>query len=304
MKGKNAKVEAMSRESDMAQMISPNLVAELGLPPKAFSSRLRHSQQVAELSTAVCMVLDLDISEVYEMGLWHDIGHRILGHQSEEFLAKMVPLTKSNRAVRHEMNSEYSFFLAGLHPSLSIIEAARLHSGERKVYMLEPGIPVSNAIISQELSINNDKEIVYDVAPSSIQACVVRICDPLTHMRDDYKTLVKLGEIDGGLYVPTNEDIVKGFCENSDLTVPGKEIISVGKDLFGYTIRLRKQVEAWQNSPKVLKLRALEQKLLGKFWEHNLNLGLTPEEIIDKMNVITESDFFEELERENLYTRK
>ncbi len=299
----NPSIKALDRLADTTQMISDHLAAEIGVGRKVFASRLRHSLQVAELSSLVAIALDVQPSGIWEMSAYHDIGHRILGHQFEQFLKGKLEEFEINRALRHEVNSEYSFFLHGMKPKTSIIEAAQKHSGERKAYRLEPGKPVTEVRVSQEkLYINEEK--VYDIASKDVRVLIIRMCDYLCHIRNDYRTLMDLGKIKKRrLYIPRNEDLVKSFVSNSDPT--GNEpVIAIHKSLFDRIVELRIKVEEWQNSDEVLRLRALEQKLLNAFWELNLYQELKPEEIIDKANIITETQFFHELETNEIYKRK
>ncbi len=302
-KKSNSNINALDRLADTTQMISDHLAAEIGVGRKIFASRLRHSLQVAELSSLVAIALDVQPSGIWEMAAYHDIGHRILGHQFEQFLKSILEEYEINRALRHEVNSEYSFFLHGMKPKTPIIEAAQKHSGERKAYRLEPGKPVTEVRVSQEkLYINEEK--VYDIASKDVRVLIIRMCDYLCHIRNDYRTLMDLGKIKKGrLYIPRNEDLVKSFVSNSDPT--GIEpAIAINKTLFDRIIELRKKVEDWQNSDEILQLRALEQRLLKAFWEFNLEKGLKPEEVIDKANIITETQFFHELEANGIYKRK
>ena len=302
--GKEKKVAAIDRLADTTQMISCHLVPELGLPKKSFSSRLRHCQQVGELANIVAVYLDADLEVIYLMALFHDFGQRVLSHQSEEFLKKKVEKHYINRAWRHELNVEYSLDLHQLRLPQVVVEAGRLHSGERKVFRLEPGKPVENAVISKELSFNRGKESrkIFDIAPQSIEACIIRICDPLCHIRDDYRTLMRLGEVEPRA-IPTNEEIAKSFAKNSFLE-PGKEVIAIEEGMFNEVVKLRERIEKWQKTEKVLKLRELEQELLERYWQIYEDKDFSPEQIVDRMNLITEEVFFGELEEAGIYKRK
>lgn len=298
---KNPMFNFMQRLSDTTQMVSDHLAGELGIERKVFASRLKHSQMVAMLSCSVASVLISDVTDMWDMGILHDGGHRILGHQCEDFTSLKITKHGINRTARHEPNLDGSLHLSKLNPNPAIIEAGKAHSGERKVYRLIPGEPVEGAVIADEIDINRN-ERVYDLAPMSVKGCILRICDPLCHIRDDHNTLVRLGIL-AKAPVPTDEYIARSFIENSRIS-DDDTVIAIDKHLFDWVIELRLKVESWQKSEQVLELRKLEQKLLQDYWDIKIDGGMRPEQIVDNMNIITETEFFEVLEAHGAYKRK
>ncbi len=156
------------------------------------SRRAFHVQLVSRIARDIGRVLDLDLDLIEAIALGHDIGHTPFGHAGERFLNK-VYFEHTGRYFNHNVHSVRVLDkILRLNLTLQTLDGILCHNGELelKEYRPEPlsGFGEFDKKV-EECYI--DPKAIKRLVPSTLEGCVVRICDIIAYIGKDRQDAVK-----------------------------------------------------------------------------------------------------------------
>jgi len=145
-------------------------------------TRIEHSLHVATVAATICKGLGLDADLAQAAGLGHDLGHPPCGHAGEVVLNKKLG---SIGGFKHELQSlrlvdKLVNKGRGLNLTYAVRDAIVSHCGETDEQMLRP--------VDQKKTLEN--LTTRASAPSSWEACVVRLSDKIAYLGRDIEDAV------------------------------------------------------------------------------------------------------------------
>lgn len=149
--------------------------------------RALHVQLVSRIARNIGSVLGLNLDLIEAISLGHDIGHTPFGHAGERFLSKLLH-TETGRYFNHNVHSVRvldKLFMRNF--TLQTLDGVLCHNGEfeQKEYRPKYGKSFEDFDIQTEACYTIGKEAIESLVPSTLEACVVRICDMIAYIGKD-----------------------------------------------------------------------------------------------------------------------
>lgn len=156
------------------------------------SHRAIHVQLVSHIARNIGSVLGLNTGLIEAIALGHDIGHTPFGHAGERFLNEIYK-EKTGRYFAHNIHS--ARVLDTIYPSnlsLQTLSGIIGHNGEaeRSEYVPKPMDSFAEFDAEMEkcyLDIKHNKKLM----PSTLEGCVVRVCDMIAYLGKDRQDAVR-----------------------------------------------------------------------------------------------------------------
>lgn len=155
--------------------------------------RALHVQLVSRIARNIGAVLGLNLDLIEAIALGHDIGHTPFGHAGERFLSELLH-KETGRYFNHNVHSVRvldNMFARNL--SLQTLDGILCHNGEFEQQEYRPDFNKTFCEFDAQVEAcykEGDEEI-RSLVPSTLEACVVRICDMIAYLgkdRQDAKT--------------------------------------------------------------------------------------------------------------------
>lgn len=145
-----------------------------------------HVQLVSRIARTIGAALNLNLDLIEAIALGHDIGHTPFGHAGESLLDGLL-YEHTGRHFAHNIHSVR--VLDGIFPyniSLQTLSGIASHNGEFELAEYRPA-PLES-FDDFDNAIENcytDKSAVKRLVPSTLEGCVVRICDIIAYLGKD-----------------------------------------------------------------------------------------------------------------------
>ncbi len=148
--------------------------------------RALHVQLVSRIARSIGSVLGLNLDLIEAIALGHDIGHTPFGHAGERYLSDMYH-AQTGRYFNHNVHSVR--VLDGIFPlniTLDTLNGILTHNGEFEMHEYRPA-PMHSFEDFDRLMENCyvDESRIPTVVPSTLEGCVVRICDMIAYLGKD-----------------------------------------------------------------------------------------------------------------------
>lgn len=198
--------------------------------------RAQHVQLVSRIARNIGNILNLNIDLIEAIALGHDLGHTPFGHAGERILDELY----SAYAGRHFQHNVHSVRvldkMMSYNLTLQTLNGILCHNGELELEEYRPQ-PMDNfsaldaAVEHCYLDFDYSKQLV----PSTLEGCVVRICDIISYLGKDRQDAVITGKIDGYADFPsdvigsTNAEIINNLTVNIIENSYGKPYIKMDK---------------------------------------------------------------------------
>lgn len=176
--------------------------------------RALHVQLVSRISRNIGMLLDLNIDLIESIALGHDIGHTPFGHAGERFLSELYQ-ENTSRYFNHNVHSVRvldKLFTRNL--SLQTLDGILCHNGEFELKEYRPVELTSFSDFDKKVEdCFIDKSNINKLIPSTLEGCVVRICDMIAYLGKDRQDARRANLIQG------TQEFTKGFIgvENAEI---------------------------------------------------------------------------------------
>ncbi len=154
------------------------------------SNRMTHSLHVAQLSRAIARWLHLNEDLAEAIALGHDTGHSPFGHMGEKVI-NSLSLEHLGKPFLHNVQSLRMLDILekggrGLNLSYEVREGVARHCGEVETGIFRVGEPSDDLIGT------------YSMEPSTLEGCVVKLCDRLAYVGKDIEDAAESGIISQG----------------------------------------------------------------------------------------------------------
>lgn len=201
--------------------------------------RALHVQLVSRISRNIGALLGLNLDLIEAIALGHDIGHTPFGHAGERFLSELLQ-ENTGRYFNHNVHSVRVLdMLFSRNISLQTLDGILCHNGEFEQKEYKP-IALSNFSDFDEKveKCYVDKANIDTLIPSSLEGCVVRICDMIAYLgkdRQDAKRanlLREAPEFTKGVIGVENAEIINNLVVNIVENSYGKDHLIIDKEIF------------------------------------------------------------------------
>ena len=148
--------------------------------------RALHVQLVSRIARSIGSVLNLNLDLIEAIALGHDIGHTPFGHAGERYLSE-VYRAETGRFFNHNVHSVR--VLDGIFPlniTLDTLDGIITHNGEFEMHEYRPSVmPDFDAFDKMVESCYVDEKNIEHIIPSTLEGCVVRVCDIIAYLGKD-----------------------------------------------------------------------------------------------------------------------
>jgi dGTPase len=198
-----------------------------------------HVQLVSRISRNIGKLLGLNLDLIEAMALGHDIGHTPFGHAGERFLSELL-YENTNRYFNHNVHSVRVLdLLFARNISLQTLDGILCHNGEFEQKEYHPSSLDDFNIFDQKVEkCFIDKENIDILIPSTLEGCVVRICDMIAYLgkdRQDAKRanlLPDTPKFTQGAMGVENAEIINNLVVNIVENSYAKNYIMMDKEIF------------------------------------------------------------------------
>lgn len=159
--------------------------------------RALHVQLVSRIARNIGAILGLNLDLIEAIALGHDIGHTPFGHAGERFLSELLQ-AETGRYFNHNVHSARvldKMFSRNI--SFQTLDGILCHNGEFEQQEYRPKIKNDFATFDEEMeACYTNEKAIKTLVPSTLEGCVVRICDMIAYIGKDRQDARKAKIID------------------------------------------------------------------------------------------------------------
>lgn len=160
--------------------------------------RAQHVQLVSRIARNIGSVLGLNLDLIESIALGHDIGHTPFGHAGERFLNELYH-SETNRYFNHNVHSARvldTIFARNF--TMQTLDGVLCHNGEFEQQEYKPKYEktFNDYDTEVEACYTDGEAAIKKLIPSTLEGCVVRICDMIAYLGKDRQDAVLAGIID------------------------------------------------------------------------------------------------------------
>lgn len=183
--------------------------------------RALHVQLVSRIARNIGSVLGLNLDLIEAMSLGHDIGHTPFGHAGERFLDQLLQEYAGRRFFHNVQSVRVLDTLYRRNLTLQTLDGILCHNGEfeQQEYRPRPlsGFPQLDRRV-EDCSLLGE-EAVKSLVPSTLEGCVVRVCDMIAYLGKDRQDAVTAHIISPDTEFTTQEIGTKNAAIINNMTV-------------------------------------------------------------------------------------
>ena len=148
--------------------------------------RALHVQLVSRIARTIGEALNLNLDLIEAISLGHDIGHTPFGHEGERYLSEVYH-AETGRYFNHNVHSVRVFDGIFSHNmTLDTLDGILAHNGEFEMSEYRPAeMPDFETFDKLVESCYVDERNILKVVPSTLEGCVVRVCDIIAYLGKD-----------------------------------------------------------------------------------------------------------------------
>ena len=209
--------------------------------------RAFHLQLVSRISRKVAQALRLNIALTEAIALAHDMGHTPFGHGGERMLNDLY-FAHTGRCFNHNVHGVRLLRdVATCNLSLQTYNGILCHCGEKAFERYEPApcdtFEQLDAMMEHCYTVPGASQ---DLRPSTLEGCVVRICDILAYLGKDRQDALKIHVLDeetypmrGELVGENNAQIIQNATANIIKNSIGKPYLAMDPEVFESILRIK-----------------------------------------------------------------
>lgn len=152
-----------------------------------------HMQLVSRIARNIGRMLGLNTDLIEAIALGHDVGHTPFGHTGESYLSELLH-AETGRYFNHNVHSARVLdILYKRNLSLQTLDGILCHNGEFELEEYRP----TYSLTFDEFDENTEKcytdggAAIKKLVPSTLEGCVVRVCDMIAYIGKDRQDAVK-----------------------------------------------------------------------------------------------------------------
>jgi len=160
------------------------------------TNRAIHTIQVSQISRTIGRLLRLNLDLIEAIALGHDLGHPPFGHDGEMILDELC----HQYGIGHFLHNVHGLYYVdrianrnqGLNLTFQVRDGMLFHDGERAAESLHPCRGRKEKDITRYLRLAAEGEHP-EWVPSTLEGCVVRMCDSVAYVGQDLEDAIRLG---------------------------------------------------------------------------------------------------------------
>lgn len=251
------------------------------------SRRSFHLQLVAQISLKIGRALGLNTALIQAIALGHDLGHTPFGHGGERMLDTLLFTHTDAPGIpgRHFSHNVQSVRLlrqiSTSNLSLQTYNGILSHCGEKAFAKYEPRPCDTFADLDAMMadcycSFSNSQLL----RPSTLEGCVVRICDILAYLGKDRQDAVSIGVLDeseyrtdGEVVGATNADYIRNTTLNLIKNSLGKSYLALDPEVFESLMRIKDENSRliYQSKAAHARLDSIIEPMMTRIFERCLD---------------------------------
>lgn len=225
------------------------------------SRRAFHVQLVSRIARNIGSVLGLNLDLIEAIALGHDIGHTPFGHAGEAMLGELL-YEETGRYFRHNVHSVRVLDeIMYRNISLQTLDGVICHNGEFEQIKYAP--EKLDGFGEYEERVERcycEEDAVLKLVPSTLEACVMRICDIIAYLGKDRQDALRVGILedmepfaDMGIGT-SNAEIINNLIVNIIENSYGKPYLKLDKVYFDALTKAKQENYQYiYKSPRVEK---------------------------------------------------
>lgn len=156
--------------------------------------RGHHVQLVSAFARGMAHLLGLNVDLVEAISLGHDVGHPPFGHEGEGYLSELC-IEMGLGAYSHSSQScRLLRLIEPLNLGFLVYDGFLCHDGGMKAPLATPNAAKTFQEHLQEIQ-SRKIEPEKDLAPASLEGCLVKMCDSVSYLAKDIEDAIQLGII-------------------------------------------------------------------------------------------------------------
>ncbi len=168
------------------------------VPNDHITHRALHVQFLSKISRTIGTILGLNVDLIEAISLGHDIGHPPFGHDGEEMLSHLSEKYLGKKFYHNVHSLRVLEYLEkggkGLNLTFYSLDGILCHNGEEDYIKTEPDKEIGVKKL-EETTLKIEKGIS-NYSPSSLEGCLVKICDTISYVGRDLEDAITLKLID------------------------------------------------------------------------------------------------------------
>lgn len=201
--------------------------------------RSLHVQLVSRIARNIGRILKLNLDLIEAIALGHDIGHTPFGHAGEKYLNNIYN-AQTGRYFNHNVHSVRVLDkIFNYNISLQTLDGIICHNGEIELSKYEPKSNLSFDKFDEMFeNCYTQKNYSAKLVPSTLEGCVVRICDIIAYVGKDRQDAIKARILNDdtifeeGNLGKTNASIINNMVVSIIENSYGKDYIKIDEDMF------------------------------------------------------------------------
>ena len=185
------------------------------------SKRITHVQFVSKIARTIGRALGLNEDLIEAASLGHDLGHAPFGHNGEAILNE-ISINNNQGYFNHNIQSvrvlkDLENNGNGSNITVHVMDAIMCHNGEVLLRRYTPKKKTKVEFLEEYNACYNDKDVLNNLCPMTLEGCVVRVCDVIGYIGRDLEDGIRIGLV-------TENDIPSNI--KSTLGSTNREIIN------------------------------------------------------------------------------
>lgn len=201
--------------------------------------RALHVQLVSRIARTIGSALNLNLDLIEAIALGHDIGHTPFGHAGERYLSDAYH-AETGRYFNHNVHSVRvldGMFSHNL--TLDTLDGIITHNGEFEMNEYYPAAMSSFDEFDKMVeSCYVDESNIIKIIPSTLEGCVVRVCDIIAYLGKDRQDATRAQIVDSDMALgdegigTVNPEIINNLMVNIIENSYGKPYIMMDHDHY------------------------------------------------------------------------
>lgn len=211
--------------------------------------RALHVQLVSRIARNIGTILDLNLDLIEAIALGHDIGHTPFGHAGEGFLSEIFH-SETGMYFNHNVHSVRvldEIFSRNI--SLQTLDGILCHNGEFELKEYRPHFDKSFKKFDEEVEscYISGNDTIKTLVPSTLEGCVVRVCDMIAYLGKDRqdariaKIIDNSDKFSNQLIGSENAAIINNLVVDIIENSYGKDYICLSEEAFNDLVLAKKE---------------------------------------------------------------
>ncbi|HUU28420.1 MAG TPA: HD domain-containing protein [archaeon] len=215
------------------------------------SNRAIHTIQVSQISRTIGRILRLNLDLIEAIALGHDLGHPPFGHDGEAFLDELC----HENGIGHFQHNVHGLYYVdriahgnrGMNLTFQVRDGLLFHDGETFTSRLTPSRGREEKDLTEYIALCAEGKRP-DMVPSTLEGCVVRMCDMVAYVGQDIEDAIRMGILKEssipGVVVEilgrSNSEIINSLVSNLLENSLEKDCIQMSRKVESAFSRLKK----------------------------------------------------------------